>query len=188
MLCTVTALVSVLVYLSSSAEGQIPKLCANDTSLRGNERRCCPNNCSEETSRGRCENVGGMVNNEDLRVNWPAFYFTHVCQCNHPYGGVDCLSCAYGRYPPPTCDQTSTEKRKNLKDLSPSDWEEYLDAIRMIRELDPPEFMYTYEVIVNGENFNSDQGYQSISDQAQNVSLYDFFVWTHYLVSKDNGN
>lgn len=174
-------LVGSAVLLFQRTDGQIPSVCAHDGHLLGSERRCCPNECGGQ-SRGRCQPVNvTRSSTKDPRINWPAHYFTNTCVCNDNFGGVDCGSCAYGYYPYPDCDRKSNEKRPNLKELDATDWREYRKIIKKMRNTDSG-----YVVVVNGSAFNPDDGYSSIQGEVRNVSLYNFFVWIHYLVAKDS--
>ena len=181
----------VFLYLSLNfCEAQIPTACANAQSLPAGSgdhvRECCPDSgdgkCGVDAGRGRCVPVGTTRNSNDLRVNWPSFYFTHVCMCNEMFGGVDCSSCAYGRYPHGTCDQRSPVKqRKSLSLLTQTEWTIYRNALMMIRTTDSG-----YKAVVNGSRFDPAQGYASIQGEIRDLSFYQYFVWIHYLVAKNS--
>ena len=179
-------------FMVQYGEAQIPSQCVVSLSTGStNERKCCPNavvnreNLGECGGRGRgiCTklNITRQINNTyDPREVWPIKYFTHVCICTDDYGGVDCGTCAYGRYPHPTCEKMLVAKRRNLKHYSPENWKEYIETIKMTRNYDSG-----YKAIVNGDTFL--QGSSSIEFEKRDITLYKFFVWLHYLVAKDSG-
>ena len=190
-LCIVMMIVSMF-FMIQYGEAQIPSQCVESLSPGGtNERRCCPNAVVNDVdlgecggpNRGKCTelNIDQQMNdNYDPREKWPIKYFTHVCNCTDDYGGVDCGSCAYGRYPHPTCEKMLVAKRRNLKSYSSGEWEKYLNTIKMTRNYDSG-----YKVIVNGDSFL--QGLSSIEVEKRDITLYKFFVWIHYFAAKDSG-
>lgn len=188
-----------LPYFLTLGEGQIPYQCANQDSLPAGDnvdRKCCPTATIDGkqlecggSERGKCTKLEDISSTDimrargerDPRIAWPAFYFTHVCKCKEKFGGVNCGSCAYGRYPHDKCDKMMVADRKNLKDYTSSEWEEYLNTIKATRSYDSG-----YKVFVDVSSFATSQGYASIRNQKRDINLYDFFVWNHYLVAKDS--
>lgn len=166
------------VFLSSVANAQIPTVCTDQNSLVNSV--CCPVTadgvCGEDANRGTCISLNFPNYNattSDVRVNWP-HYYTQICQCNGNFGGYDCSRCQFGYYGA-DCSQFQVLPRPPVRELSDSDWADYINIVRMTR------------------SYNS--GYSAVLTESLpgtadiptvNLTVYEFYVWIHHYTAKDS--
>jgi hypothetical protein len=120
------------------------------------------------------------INFTTVRNNWP-HYFTNVCRCNGNYAGFDCSRCKYGYYGS-DCNKKMVLARRPISELSPGEWEEYIDTLIMSKS-HPSGYFVFLEEPEEGPNYNI-----SALDKTVVNSLYDLFIWQHHYAAKDNEN
>lgn len=168
----IAAVCTLVIALSSQVNSQIPTACANERSLQ--TLTCCPDDCGGD-NRGECVDIGvphNMTSN-DVRDNWP-HYFTRACSCMGNYAGVDCTRCKYGYYGT-NCNQKQVIARQSIHDLDDEEWTDYINILKMTRTCDSG-----YKIVLA----ESPPGTSDI-DMAD-VTLYNFFVWSHHFAAKNN--
>ena len=178
------------VLLAQYVAGQIPKPCANAECLSA--RSCCPTPeienvqdagpCGEKLNRGVCRWVGipevkfNNTDGADIRENWPIQYFNRTCSCNKPFGDYDCGGCSAG-HTGNDCSQRIILRRKPTAELTTKEWNKYLDVIHLAK-ITPSRYM------VVTDNYST--SVEKIIAAMINPTIYDFFTWVHYLVTKDD--
>ena len=190
---------AVLVLLLSpwTTSAQFPAICNTPDSLQ--TKTCCPNNCSGPT-RGSCEDITAQVaaqweradsevnailegapnqpqkGTADARYLWPTVVFERICICTGNYGGVGCSECDFGW----TGSDCSTRKtpviRKSFARLTDTEKQTVINATRDLKSE-----MGFWSVVVE-EPLN----YTSGAVALQNVSTYDFFIYLHDYVARDD--
>ena len=155
-----------------SASSQIPSVCADAESLQN--MICCPGDCGTAYGRGSCVPVipPPSTDTTDVRANWP-HYYRRICSCLGNYAGVDCSRCKYG-YHSENCDEKQVLPRLPAHHLSPEQWKEYINIIKMARTYSSGYKMVLSEALPGTSSIRMVDG-----------SLYELFVWVHHYASKD---
>ena len=113
----------------------------------------------------------------DSRYLWPTVVFEKVCQCNESYGGYDCMECDYGwTNNGAECQRQEPVVRKSFAKLSETEKANFINATRNLKKE-----MGVWSVIVN-----EPESYTNGTVTLQNVTTYDFFVYLHNFVSRDD--
>ncbi|XP_036439368.1 tyrosinase-related protein 1b [Colossoma macropomum] len=168
-------------------QGQFPRQCVTPEGLRSGT--CCPSptnrandECGFSTGRGRCMPVAvdGRPHGPqyphsgwDDRERWPQRFFNRTCRCNDNFSGYHCGRCKHG-LTGPNCDRRINVVRRNIMQMSPEEKRAFVRALdRAKRTIHPDLVICTrrYEEI-----FSTDGN----SVQFENITIYNFFVWTHY--------
>lgn len=169
--------ICILAVFAEKGHSQIPTICANEDDFTGSI--CCPNDCGEH---GECVDVQLPThfdpNSTDVRSNWP-HYFNRTCKCDENYFGVNCSRCKYGHFGE-NCMEKEVIARKSVQDLTPAEWRDYINIIKMTRNYD------SGYVVITGETTKPTCSPPSDSIK-YDVKLYNFFAWLHHYAAKDNG-
>ncbi|MEE6459133.1 hypothetical protein FKM82_000552 [Ascaphus truei] len=174
---------------------QFPRQCVTRQTLISGE--CCPglfptqspdpnDQCGSSLGRGQCVELtvdvrphGPQYQHDGLddREQWPMRFFNRSCRCSDTYYGYNCGSCKPG-WTGDHCDQKIVVVRKNLLDLHEEERSRFVHALDMAKNTAHPDYVIAirrYEEIMGPDD----------TTQFQNISIYEFFVWTHfYSVSK----
>ncbi|KAM6468396.1 5,6-dihydroxyindole-2-carboxylic acid oxidase isoform 1-T2 [Liasis olivaceus] len=179
-----------LLLLLEAINAQFPRQCATvDVLIQG---ECCPDlspvlvpgsdRCGSSSGRGQCVQViadsrphGPQYTHDgrDDREQWPLRFFNRTCQCNNKYYGYNCGSCRPG-WTGSTCDQQIKIVRRNLLDLSSEERSQFLRALQQAKTTVHPDFM------IATRRREEIMGPDGNTPQFENVSIYNYFVWSHY--------
>ncbi|XP_035658296.1 tyrosinase-like [Branchiostoma floridae] len=175
-----------MVGFSRRCDAQFPRVCTNDASLKS--KVCCPipKGFTEPCGgpgRGQCANTPDPTVEDaawkyayqvDDRRHWPTVFFNRTCACEGNFSGYDCTKCTWG-YREPDCKiKQKPAVRRNIRDLSAQEkktLQRYFDRAKNTIS----DFVYALE-------FKDNIGG---SEDFANVSVWDFFVATHYYASRD---
>ncbi|KAK3507149.1 hypothetical protein QTP70_008623 [Hemibagrus guttatus] len=166
---------------------QFPRQCVTPEVLRSGT--CCPSptglsddECGLRTGRGQCMPVIADLHphgpqyphdGRDDRERWPLRFFNRTCVCNKRFSGYNCGRCRYG-LSGVNCDQRITVVRRNILQMSPEEKRTFVNSLDQAKRTVHPDLvicMRRYE-----ELFGPDGN----SVQCENITIYNFFVWTHY--------
>ena len=175
--------------------GQFPSVCNTPQSL--DTKTCCPNDCN---GNGKCESINELASSQlecanpevveilqnapnvpekgtaDARYRWPTVVFENVCVCSGNFWGPDCSECAPG-WTADDCEERKTPVIcKNFAHLSLEEKQTFVDATQELKKETG-----RWSVVVK-EPANYSTGTVTL----QNVSTYDFFVYLHDYVARDD--
>ena len=186
----------ILSLTSRLTVGQFPAICNTPENLE--TKTCCPDNCGGE-AKGKCESVvePAMIQSEnanativnilrdapniqgkgtaDARFLWPTVVFENICICEENYWGVSCGECNFG-WTGSDCNTRKTPVvRKSFARLTKEEKQTFIDATKELKQE-----MGFWSVVV-GEPAN----YSSGNVILQDVSTYNFFIYLHDYVARD---
>ncbi|XP_068091099.1 5,6-dihydroxyindole-2-carboxylic acid oxidase [Hyperolius riggenbachi] len=184
------ALVFTLLY-DDLVSAQFPRQCATPEVLASGE--CCPgvfpqlspdpnDQCGFTVGRGLCVPVtvdtrphGPQYQHDgvDDREQWPIRFFNRTCLCNGRFYGYNCGSCRPG-WTGDDCDQPLVVVRKNILDLRPEERQHFINALDLAKNTVHPDF------VIATRHYNELIDQERNTTNFENISIYDFFVWTHY--------
>ncbi|XP_053556589.1 5,6-dihydroxyindole-2-carboxylic acid oxidase [Bombina bombina] len=170
---------------------QFPRQCVTPQALLNGE--CCPglfprqspdpnDQCGSTLGRGQCVPITVdsrphgpqyQLDGLDDRERWPIRFFNRSCRCNGNFYGYNCGSCKPG-WMGDNCDQKVEVVRRNVLDLSPEERRSFINTLNLAKNTIHPVYVIAtrrYSEIINPE---------SNTTNFENISIYDFFVWTHY--------
>ncbi|NP_001075309.2 5,6-dihydroxyindole-2-carboxylic acid oxidase [Equus przewalskii] len=172
------------------AWAQFPRECATVEALKNGV--CCPDlnplsgpgtdRCGSSSGRGRCEAVTADSrphshhyphDGRDDREAWPTRFFNRTCHCNGNFSGHNCGTCRPG-WRGAACDQRVLTVRRNLLDLSTEEKSYFVRALDMAKRTTHPQF------VIATRRSEEILGPDGDTPQFENVSIYNYFVWTHY--------
>ncbi|EAW58709.1 tyrosinase-related protein 1, isoform CRA_a [Homo sapiens] len=176
--------------LFQQARAQFPRQCATVEALRSG--MCCPDlspvsgpgtdRCGSSSGRGRCEAVTADSrphspqyphDGRDDREVWPLRFFNRTCHCNGNFSGHNCGTCRPG-WRGAACDQRVLIVRRNLLDLSKEEKNHFVRALDMAKRTTHPLF------VIATRRSEEILGPDGNTPQFENISIYNYFVWTHY--------
>ncbi|XP_069621025.1 5,6-dihydroxyindole-2-carboxylic acid oxidase [Ranitomeya imitator] len=183
------ALLFVLFYDLISA--QFPRQCATPEALLSGE--CCPglfpqlspdasDQCGFSVGRGLCGTVSVdtrphgpqyQLDGTDDREQWPIRFFNRTCRCFGRFYGYNCGSCRPG-WIGDNCDQPLVVVRRNVLDLRAEEKQRFVSALDLAKNTLHPD----YVIATRHHNELIDQ--ERNTTNFENISIYDFFVWTHF--------
>ena len=192
-------LFAVLLLLPWTSSAQFPAICNTPDSIQ--TKTCCPNNCGGPT-RGSCVNITAQVTAQrekadpevnailedapnqpqkgtaDARYLWPTVVFENVCVCNGNFGGVDCNECDFGWTGIGSgCTTRKTPvNRTSFGRLTTIEKQTVVNATRDLKN----EMGYWSVIVAEPHNYTSGRV------ALQNVSTYDFFIYLHDYVARDD--
>ncbi|XP_044121590.1 5,6-dihydroxyindole-2-carboxylic acid oxidase [Neovison vison] len=169
---------------------QFPRECATVEALRNGV--CCPDlsplsgpgtdRCGSTSGRGRCEAVTADSrphsphyphDGRDDREAWPTRFFNRTCHCNGNFSGHNCGTCRPG-WRGVACDRRVLTVRRNLLDLSAEEKNHFIQALDMAKRTIHPQF------VIATRRSEEILGPDGNTPQFENISIYNYFVWTHY--------
>ncbi|KAI4588911.1 hypothetical protein MJG53_003319 [Ovis ammon polii x Ovis aries] len=172
------------------AWAQFPRECATIEALRNGV--CCPDlsplsgpgsdRCGFSSGRGRCEVVIADSrphshhyphDGRDDREAWPTRFFNRTCRCSGNFSGHNCGTCRPG-WGGAACDQRVLTVRRNLLDLSTEEKNRFVQALDMAKHTTHPQF------VIATRRSEEILGPDGNTPQFENISIYNYFVWTHY--------
>ncbi|XP_053312532.1 5,6-dihydroxyindole-2-carboxylic acid oxidase isoform X2 [Spea bombifrons] len=180
-----------LVSIGHDVSAQFPRQCVTPEVLASGE--CCPglfpdqspdpnDQCGATVGRGICVPVivdtrphgpQYQLDGLDDREQWPTRFFNRTCRCVGRFDGYNCGSCKPG-WTGDKCDQAVVAIRRNILDLRKEERKKFVDALDLAKRTIHPDYVIATRRYVelidptrNTTNF-------------ENISIYDFFVWTHY--------
>ena len=185
------------------AWAQFPAVCNNDESLTS--KRCCPNECFSNVSRGMCIDVTTTVMEgwneankivqkvcnisrvpQDVRCQWPIRVFNRVCNCTNGWGGYDCSQCDFGYILNATGDgcvkrtDNQLRVRRNFMSLTSDKQKEYIKVLKRAKNELKKDIKWSVVV----EQPTDSSGTVTL----QNVSVYDMLVIHHFLATREKDN
>ncbi|KAJ8247755.1 hypothetical protein GJAV_G00249930 [Gymnothorax javanicus] len=169
------------------ARAQFPRECVTPEVLRSGQ--CCPSprglpgdECGSSTGRGQCVAISAdrrphgpqyPHDGRDDRERWPLRFFNRTCQCNGNFTGHHCGRCRHG-FTGVNCDQRVSVVRRNVMLMSAAEKAAFINALdRAKRTVHPDVVIATRRY---QELFNPD----GTTTQFENITIYNYFVWTHY--------
>ena len=189
-------IVAIFLLPSQYVWGQFPADC--NTPDRLESKTCCPDNCGGE-ERGECMSIVDLASDQsdnadpevveilenapnvpekgtaDARYRWPTVVFENACICKGNYWGVSCGECNFGW----TGIDCNTKKtlvvRKSFVSLTADEKQTFVEATADLKQ-----DMDVWSVVVE-----EPADYSSGTVTLQNVSTYDFFVYLHNNVARD---
>ncbi|KAK2865631.1 hypothetical protein Q7C36_001687 [Tachysurus vachellii] len=166
---------------------QFPRQCVTPEVLRSGT--CCPSptdlvddECGLKTRRGRCMPVVADLrphgpqypqDGRDDRERWPLLFFNRTCVCNRKFSGYSCGQCRYG-LTGKNCDQRTTVVRRNILQMSPEEKKAFVNALDQAKKTVHPD------LVICTRRYEELFGPDGNSVQCENITIYNFFVWTHY--------
>ncbi|XP_077356760.1 5,6-dihydroxyindole-2-carboxylic acid oxidase-like [Festucalex cinctus] len=177
-----------LVVLGSlAARAQFPRECVTPEGLRSGQ--CCPSPpgldagpCGSGAGRGQCASVSADArphgpqyphDGRDDRERWPVRFFNRTCRCSGNFSGYNCGRCRHG-WAGADCDQRVSVVRRNVMQLSAAEKRAFVNALdRAKRALHP-------DLVIATRRRAEILGPDGNSTLFQNVSIYNYFVWSHY--------
>ena len=112
----------------------------------------------------------------DSRYLWPTVVFERVCSCTGNFGGVACGECDFGWTGGDCATRKTPVVRRRFASLSEEEKQTFVNATRDLKNE-----MGFWSVIVEEPS-----NYSSGTVTLQNVSTYDFFVYLHNFVTRDD--
>ena len=181
---------------------QFPAVCNNDESL--SKKKCCPNECFSNVSRGMCIDVTTTVMEgwnsdndivkkvcntsrvpQDVRCQWPIRVFNMVCSCNEGWGGYDCSQCDFGYIDNGNggCVKRTDNQlrvRRDFTKLNVTNQKDYISVLKRAKN----EPVKEWSVVVEEPNATDSSGTVKLQD----VSVYDMLVIHHFLATREKDN
>uniref|UniRef100_A0A8C1TG49 5,6-dihydroxyindole-2-carboxylic acid oxidase n=1 Tax=Cyprinus carpio TaxID=7962 RepID=A0A8C1TG49_CYPCA len=171
---------------------QFPRQCVTPEGLRSGT--CCPSptglpndECGSSTGRGQCVSITAdrrphgpqyPHDGRDDRERWPLRFFNRTCQCNGNFSGFNCGRCRHG-LTGPNCDQRVTVVRRNVMQMSADEKRAFVNALDQAKRTVHPD------LVISTRRYQEIFGPDGASVQFENITIYNYFVWTHYFsVSK----
>ncbi|KAG9259950.1 tyrosinase-related protein 1b [Astyanax mexicanus] len=168
-------------------QGQFPRQCVTPEGLRSGT--CCPSptgrandECGSSTGRGRCVTVTADErphgpqyphSGRDDRERWPLRFFNRTCQCNENFSGHHCGRCKHG-LTGPSCNQKVNVVRRNIMQMSSEEQKAFINALDQAKRTVHPD------LVICTRRYEEIFGADGNSPQFENITIYNFFVWTHY--------
>ncbi|XP_076846862.1 tyrosinase-related protein 1b [Brachyhypopomus gauderio] len=168
-------------------QGQFPRECMTPERLHSGT--CCPSptglsndECGFRTGRGMCVPVIADLrphgpqyphDGQDDRERWPLRFFNRTCRCNGSFGGYNCGRCRHGRTGP-NCEQTVSIVRRNIVNMSPEEKRTFISALDRAKRTTHPD------LVICTRRYQEIFGPDGNTIQCESISIYNFFVWTHY--------
>ena len=114
----------------------------------------------------------------DSRYLWPTVVFERVCNCSANYGGAGCGDCDFGWTAGDCTIRKTPVVRRSFARLSAEEKQTFVNATRDLKNEGG-----LWSVIVDEPS-----NYSSGTVTLQNVSTYDFFVYLHNYVARDDNH
>nr|P55027.2 RecName: Full=5,6-dihydroxyindole-2-carboxylic acid oxidase; Short=DHICA oxidase; AltName: Full=Tyrosinase-related protein 1; Short=TRP-1; Short=TRP1; Flags: Precursor [Ambystoma mexicanum]AAC17168.1 tyrosinase-related-protein-1 [Ambystoma mexicanum] len=188
---TFLPLTAALLLLIPGGRAQFPRQCVTPEALRSGQ--CCPglfpaltpdpaDRCGASVGRGRCAPLqvdarphGPQYPHDgvDDREQWPTRFFNNSCLCAENFSGYDCGSCKPG-WVGVNCNQRVLAVRRNILDLTAQERRRFIAALDLAKRTTHPHY------VIASRRYAEIMGPDGNSTQFENVSIYNFFVWTHY--------
>ncbi|KAF5902256.1 5,6-dihydroxyindole-2-carboxylic acid oxidase-like [Clarias magur] len=166
---------------------QFPRECVTPEVLRSGT--CCPSptglandDCGVRSRRGQCMPVVADLrphgpqyphDGRDDRERWPLRFFNRSCQCNKKFSGFNCGRCRYG-LTGANCDQRIHVVRRNIMQMSPEEKRALVNALDQAKRTVHPD------LVICTRRYQELFGPDGNTVQCENITIYNFFVWTHY--------
>ncbi|MBN3310228.1 5,6-dihydroxyindole-2-carboxylic acid oxidase-like [Amia ocellicauda] len=166
---------------------QFPRECVSPAGLRSGE--CCPspsgdpsNICGSSTGRGQCVSIsvdrrphGPQYphDGQDDRERWPLTFFNRTCRCNGNFSGYNCGRCRHG-FTGVNCDQRTAVVRRNIMEMSADQKRFFVNALDQAKRTIHPD------IVIATRRYQEVFGPDGNTMQFENISIYNFFVWSHY--------
>ncbi|KAM8962084.1 5,6-dihydroxyindole-2-carboxylic acid oxidase [Pelodytes ibericus] len=181
----------VFIVLHDLGSAQFPRQCVTPQILSSGQ--CCPglfpqqspdpnDKCGNTLGRGICVPVtvdsrphGPQYQHDGLddRERWPIRFFNQTCRCIGRFDGHNCGSCKPG-WTGDHCDRQNVVVRKNILELREGEQKRFIDALDLAKRTVHPDYVIATRRYA--ELIDVDQN----TTNFENISIYDFFVWTHY--------
>uniref|UniRef100_A0A673IAG4 5,6-dihydroxyindole-2-carboxylic acid oxidase n=1 Tax=Sinocyclocheilus rhinocerous TaxID=307959 RepID=A0A673IAG4_9TELE len=166
---------------------QFPRQCVTPEGLQSGT--CCPSptglpndECGSSTGRGQCVSITAdrrphgpqyPHDGRDDRERWPLRFFNRTCQCNGNFSGFNCGRCRHS-LTGPNCDQRVTVVRRNVMQMSADEKRAFVDALDQAKRTVHPD------LVICTRRYQEIFGPDGASVQFENITIYNYFVWTHY--------
>ncbi|XP_075065757.1 5,6-dihydroxyindole-2-carboxylic acid oxidase [Mixophyes fleayi] len=170
---------------------QFPRQCVTPEALISGE--CCPglfprvtpdpsDQCGFTIGRGICVPVAFdtrphgpqyQLDGLDDREQWPIKFFNRTCLCNGRFYGYNCGSCRPG-WTGDNCDQPLVVVRRNILDLRAEEKQRFINALDRAKKTIHPDY------VIATQHYNALIDQETNTTNFENISIYDFFVWTHF--------
>ncbi|KAJ3584858.1 hypothetical protein NHX12_013581 [Muraenolepis orangiensis] len=177
-----------LLLCAALASAQFPRQCVTPAALRSAE--CCPSPpgaaaedpCGAGAGRGVCAALAVDArphgpqyphDGRDDRERWPARFFARSCRCSGNFSGSDCGRCRHGMTGA-ACDQAVSVVRRNVMLLSSEERRAFVSALDRAKRTVHPD------LVIATRRYEEILGPDENTTQFQNVSIYNYFVWSHY--------
>ncbi|KAL4006704.1 M-phase phosphoprotein 8 [Sarotherodon galilaeus] len=162
---------------------QFPRECVTPEGLRSGQ--CCPSPsglpndpCGSSTGRGQCVPVAVDTqphgpqyphDGRDDRERWPIRFFSRTCQCNGNFTNIFFFQC----YNPPV--------RRNVMQLSAEEKRAFVNALDQAKRTVHPD------LVIATRHYPGIFGPDGNTTQFENVTIYNYFVWSHYYSASFGG-
>ncbi|KAK6494042.1 5,6-dihydroxyindole-2-carboxylic acid oxidase-like [Huso huso] len=179
--------VLLITLCATVVHSQFPRECISVQGLQS--RECCPSLsgdpgdlCGSSAGRGQCVQVNAdgrphgpqyTQDGRDDRERWPLAFFNRTCQCNGNFSGYNCGRCKHG-YGGENCDQLLVAVRRNVMELSVDEKRRFVSALDRAKRTVQPDF------VIASRRYPEIFGPDGNTPQFENISIYNFFVWSHY--------
>uniref|UniRef100_A0A4W5Q6S0 5,6-dihydroxyindole-2-carboxylic acid oxidase n=1 Tax=Hucho hucho TaxID=62062 RepID=A0A4W5Q6S0_9TELE len=177
----------VVLALTPWTLAQFPRECVTPEGLRSGQ--CCPSptgvlddECGSATGRGQCVSVAADSHRHgpqyphdgrDDRERWPLRFFNRTCQCNGNFAGYNCGRCRHG-LTGPNCDQRISVVRRNVMQMSSAEKQAFVNSLDQAKRTVHPD------LVICTRRYQEVYGPDGNSPQFDNITIYNYFVWTHY--------
>ena len=112
----------------------------------------------------------------DARYLWPTVVFENVCQCKGNYGGYNCMECDFGWSGTNCQTRKGRVVRKHFASLTDEEKNDFVSATIQLKN----EIGVWSVIVAEPENYSVGRV------TLQNVSTYDFFIYLHSFVARDD--
>uniref|UniRef100_A0A3B4AUP5 5,6-dihydroxyindole-2-carboxylic acid oxidase n=1 Tax=Periophthalmus magnuspinnatus TaxID=409849 RepID=A0A3B4AUP5_9GOBI len=177
----------VLTLCAALTLAQFPRACVTPEGLRSGQ--CCPSlsgqagdECGSSTGRGQCVSIAAdsrrhgpqyPYSGRDDRERWPLRFFNRTCQCNGNFSGYNCGRCRHG-LTGPNCDQRVSVVRRNIMQMSATEKQDFVNALDQAKRTVHPD------LVICTRRYQEVFGPDGNTPQFENITIYNYFVWTHY--------